>query len=173
MDVLVGDLRFEDRKAGGTLEAGADAGMCFQIFSEANLLMKTILEAFQILREEGIRVLGQGIDHPLGSALGLDDAEVFHVTELFGNFDLVGLEDLHKVANTEWTSTKEVQNAQALDVAQAFVDINYLHMNVYALKCIFLQGEIRGFFEKLFFQPLRLGWGQGDAGAGNHCLVRI
>jgi hypothetical protein len=111
------------------------------VAGETETFPGAVLEAFEVFLEERVFRFRDAINHPLRNALALDHPEILHVAELLGDFHLIGIKDLHEVADTERPILKKIQDAEALLVAQTLVDVDDFHASVYAHSWICSQGK--------------------------------
>jgi hypothetical protein len=104
----------------GAFEAG-------EVFLELRVFAGAVLEAAEIGGELGRGFFGEVVNHPLALALDFDEAAGAEVGEVFGDFHLRLAEDVLEVADAERALREEVKEAQAGDVAEAFVDADEFH----------------------------------------------
>jgi hypothetical protein len=121
---------------GGVGESAQDGGAFAQVAPEGEFPVGDVLQAAQVFVEQRVVGVGKGIDHPLCNAAVIDQAKCFHVAELFGDFHLVLFEDFHQVTDAERSGAEQVEDAQALGVAEAFVDFDIFHgWNMQEMSC--------------------------------------
>ena len=86
--------------------------------------MNAVLETPQ-LEVEFIRTFSRkAVNDPLGMAATLDHAMFPEIREMFGNGDLIKIENCLEVTDAKLAIRKEMENAETGLVAQAFVDLN-------------------------------------------------
>ena len=109
------------------------------VFGETEGFPGAVLEAFEIFLQKRAARFGDSVNHPLRDTLALDQPQILHIPELFRNFHLIRSEDFHQMADAKRPVFQEIQDAEALLIAQALVDIDDFHAAVYARFRIFCQ----------------------------------
>jgi hypothetical protein len=109
-----------------------------EVFLELRVFAGAVLEAAEIGGELGRGFFGEVVNHPLALALDFDEAAGTEISEVFGDFHLRLAEDVLEVADAERALREEVEEAQAGDVAKAFVDADEFHEAAF----VFLGGNM-------------------------------
>jgi hypothetical protein len=104
-----------------------DLPEALEITLEKRVGLNAILEAAKLEIEFRRAAGGEAIDDPLAGALAYDHVAVAQVGEMLGNGDLVEMEDLLEMTDTEWAVREEMENAQASFVTETFINLDQTH----------------------------------------------
>ena len=135
----------EDRAAGG------------EVLPEDLHLGDGILQALEIGGEQRVGFVRQAVDHPLAVALRHDHPELLHVGQLLGGLDLRFPQDFLEVADTQGAGAQQVEDAQALRVAEAFIDLDRVHGGYILLRAYPVNGIYWGFQDTVLRSDCRGG----------------
>jgi hypothetical protein len=73
-------------------------------------------------------LFGQRVDHPILVARCYNHFPVSKKPKVLRNFYLWLTENVLEVANAEWRSCKEMENAQSRAIAKALIDLDQVHI---------------------------------------------
>ena len=93
-----------------------------EVLLENRVRLDAVLEALEICLELLGRLSGEGLDHPILMARGLDHSLVLQISKVLGDADLGLVEQLLEVADAEGAAGEEIDDAQPRLVAETFVD---------------------------------------------------
>jgi hypothetical protein len=112
------------KRAGAFAQCGLHPA---QISLEYPVLAAAILEAFHVCRQLLGGFRGKGVNNPCAFTVGIDHAVLTEIGEVLGYLYLRGGEDFLEMADAERLICKEVEDAQAGFIAEAFVDFDQGH----------------------------------------------
>jgi len=121
--------QFSTTALGGTAGGrGVGFAQSFHVIPKDGVFSKSVLQTFQVFREQLVRLRWQAINGPIGHPLGFNQSIPAQIAQMLGHLDLRFLQDLLQMTHTQRPFPQQMQNPQPRSITEAFVNRNGVHI---------------------------------------------